>query len=334
MREPDFWWRPPSWFSSLLLPAAAIYGAVARARMLGPGADAGVPVICVGNFNLGGVGKTPTVIALTEILKEANETPFILSRGYGGRLAGPLRVDPTIHNAQDVGDEPLLLSRAAPVIVSRDRLRGAQMAREAGASVIVMDDGFQNPSLRKDLSLIVVDGRRGVGNACVFPAGPLRAPLASQVSRADALIVVGKGTQADGVAAMVAARGRPVLRARIAADRQTVAELAGASVLAFAGIGDPERYFKTLRENGIEVAATRAFPDHHPFTPSEIADLLSEAKRRSLVPLTTEKDFMRLRGIAGVNLASIKPFPVRLAVQDEESLRMLILTRIAAARES
>ncbi|MEZ5765137.1 MAG: tetraacyldisaccharide 4'-kinase [Xanthobacteraceae bacterium] len=331
MREPDFWWRPPSWFSSLLAPAAAIYGVVARARMLRPGADAGVPVICVGNFNLGGVGKTPTVIALAEILREANETPFVLSRGYGGRLSGPLRVDPAIHTAQDVGDEPLL-SRAAPVIVSRDRVRGAQMAREVGASVIVMDDGFQNPSLRKDFSLIVIDGRRGVGNACVFPAGPLRAPLASQVPRADALIVVGEGTQADGVAAMVASRGRPVLRAAIAADRKTVSELAGTSVLAFAGIGDPERYFTTLRKNGIDVAATRVFSDHHPFTPREIADLLSEAKRRSLVPLTTEKDFMRLRGVAGVDLAAIRPFPVRLAVQDEESWRALILTRIAAAK--
>lgn len=328
MREPGFWWRPPSWISSLLAPAAALYGAVARARMLGPGADAGVPVICVGNFNLGGAGKTPTVMALTDILRGANETPFVLSRGYGGRLPGPVRVDPAIHTAQDVGDEPLLLSRAAPVIVSRDRIIGARMARGAGASVIVMDDGFQNPSLRKDLSLVVIDGRRGVGNGCVFPAGPLRAPLASQVSRADALIVVGEGTQADGVAAMVAGRGRPVLRARIAADKQTVSELAGRSVLAFAGIGDPERYFATLRENGIDVAATRAFPDHHPFTSAEIAGLLDEAKRSSLVPLTTEKDYVRLRGVAGVDLAAIRPFPIRLAVQDEQGLRTLILTRI------
>lgn len=332
MREPDFWWRPPSWISALLAPAAAIYGTIARRRMLRQGADAGVPVICVGNFNLGGAGKTPTVIALAEILKDANETPFVLSRGYGGRLPGPLRVDPAIHTAQDVGDEPLLLSRAAPVIVSRDRVRGAQMARGAGASVIVMDDGFQNPSLRKDLSLIVVDGRRGVGNGCVFPAGPLRAPLASQVSRVDALIVIGEGTQADGVATMVADHGRPVLRARIAADRQAVGELAGARVLAFAGIGDPARYFATLRENGIDVAATRVFSDHHPFTSDEIAGLLAEAKRSSLVPLTTEKDYMRLRGVAGIDLGAIRPFPVRLVMQDEQALRDLILTHLAAAR--
>src|SRR6266702_4634659 len=157
-----------------------------------PGSAAGVPLICVGNPTLGGAGKTPAALAIGRFLKAAGERPFFLSRGYGGRARGPLVVDPGRHGAREVGDEPLLLARIAPTVVARARPAGAAVARARGASVIVMDDGFQNPSLAKDFAVLVLDGRRGIGNARVFPAGPLRAPLEIQLERTQALIAVGE----------------------------------------------------------------------------------------------------------------------------------------------
>jgi tetraacyldisaccharide 4'-kinase len=331
MREPAFWWRSPSWMSGALAPFGFLYGTVSGRRMLREGKRAAVPVICVGNYSLGGAGKTPTVMALVELLRRAGETPVVLSRGYGGRLAGPVRVDAAKHAAADVGDEPLLLARAAPVIVSRDRVPGADAARAAGASVIVMDDGFQNPSLRKDLSLIVIDGSRGLGNGQVFPAGPLRAPLATQVGRTDLLLVSGEGAAADAVAAQVKGEGGLVLKARIVADPGAVAGLRGSRVLAFAGIGDPQRFFATLRASGIDVAATRSFADHHPFKADEIAQLIEEARKASLTLVTTEKDLVRLRGL-DTDPASIVPFPITLAFEDEARLSEFVRMRLAEAR--
>src|SRR6266849_1029797 len=183
MREPSFWWREPAagaLVPILLAPLAAAYGAVAAARLVRPGNSAGVPVLCVGNLTVGGAGKTPTALALARMLAAAGRRPIFLSRGYGGTLAGPVHVDPKRHRAADVGDEPLLLARSAPTVVARDRVAGAAMAHATGAGSIVMDDRFQSPNLHKDLSILVVDGRRGVGNAQVFPAGPLRAPLDAQ----------------------------------------------------------------------------------------------------------------------------------------------------------
>src|SRR5271170_5688472 len=198
MREPAFWWQPGS--GALLSPLGGIYGIVAALRMQSKGRRAGVPVICLGNFTVGGAGKTPAALAVGRLLLAAHERPFFLSRGYGGRLAGPVRVDPAVHTAAAVGDEPLLLARLAPTIVARDRLAGAEAARRAGAGVIVMDDGFQNPALTKDLAILLVDGRRGIGNGRVIPAGPLRAPLETQISEADALVVVGR---TDGLGAVM-----------------------------------------------------------------------------------------------------------------------------------
>ena len=198
MREPAFWYRPSSSMSLLLSPLAAIYGAVAAHRLRREGFDAGIPVFCVGNYHVGGAGKTPTVLALVKLLRDLGETPVVLSRGYGGRLRGPVMVEPGRHLAADVGDEPLMLAQTVPVAVARERLDGLALAKSQGATVIVMDDGFQNPAIAKDASLIVIDAHRGLGNACVFPAGPLRAPLPPQIERTDALIVVGEGSAADG----------------------------------------------------------------------------------------------------------------------------------------
>ncbi|MGC1694090.1 MAG: tetraacyldisaccharide 4'-kinase, partial [Pseudolabrys sp.] len=193
MREPAFWWRKPGLLSGLLAPAAACYGAIAARRMAKAGAHAAVPVLCVGNFTHGGAGKTPTALWLAKMLEYAGEKPFCLSRGYGGSIAGPQRVDPKLDGAAQVGDEALLLARVAPTIIAHDRVAGAEAARTGGASIIVMDDGLQNPSLAKDFTLAVVDGRRGIGNGRVFPAGPLRAPLATQLARTGALLVIGDG---------------------------------------------------------------------------------------------------------------------------------------------
>ena len=336
MREPDFWYRPPSSLSLLLSPLGALYGLVAARRMRSPGFDAGVPVLCVGNYHAGGAGKTPLVLTLGRLLRELEETPVVLSRGYGGRLRGPIKVDPARHVAAEVGDEPLMLALQLPVVVARDRIGGVAPARAQGASVILMDDGFQNPAIAKDCSLIVIDGDRGIGNGGVFPAGPLRAPLRQQLACTDALIGVGDGRAADAVATAVTAQDRPVLRARLAPEPDAVARLAGRRVLAFAGIGDPARFFRTLRENGIEVTAQRAFPDHHPYSKAEIAALLAEAKRDGLTLVTTEKDLARLRhrdgdpGCAG----GIVPFTVKLEFEDPARLRRFVRDRLFQARQA
>src|ERR1700723_2728737 len=208
MREPAFWYRPPSWISRLLMPLGAVYGLVAGQRLQRQGFDAGIPVLCDGNYHAGGAGKTPTVLALAQVLRDLGETPVVLSRGYGGRLRGPIQVDPARHAAVDVGDEPLMMAGSVAVVVARDRVAGVALARSQRASVILMDDGFQNPAIVKDVSLIVIDAARGLGNASVFPAGPLRAPLKPELDRTDALIVIGEGTAAGAVAAAIAARDR------------------------------------------------------------------------------------------------------------------------------
>jgi tetraacyldisaccharide 4'-kinase len=321
--------------SLLLSPIAAIYGAIAASRMQRKGFEAGIPVFCVGNYHVGGAGKTPTVLALVKLLRDLGETPVVLSRGYGGRLRGPVMVAPDRHLAADVGDEPLMLAQTVPVAVARERLDGLALAKSQGATVIVMDDGFQNPAIAKDASLIVIDGHRGVGNACVFPAGPLRAPLPPQIDRTDALIVVGEGRAADTVAATLAARDRPVLSAHIKPDDVALASLRDKRVLAFAGIGDPDRFFRTLRSNGVEVIRQRSFADHHPFTQSEIESLLSEAKGEALIPVTTEKDMARLGG--GGDLPpwaqGIVAFPVKLEFDSALKLRRFVSDRLFRARD-
>jgi tetraacyldisaccharide 4'-kinase len=335
MREPAFWHRPSSLLSLLLMPLGALYGAIAGRRLQREGFDAGIPVLCVGNYHVGGAGKTPTVLALVKLLRELGETPVVLSRGYGGRLRGPIKVDPARHAAADVGDEPLMLARTMAVVVAHDRVGGVALARSQSASVIVMDDGFQNPAIAKDASLIVIDSDRGLGNGRVLPAGPLRAPLRPQVARTDALVIVGGGAAAEAVAADLAARGKPVLRARLAPSDASVASISGKRVLAFAGIGDPARFFGTLRASGIEIASERAFADHHPFSQGEIAALIAEAKREALTLVTTEKDFARLQAGGEVPdwARAIVPFAVTLEFADAALLRKFVTERLFKARD-
>ncbi len=334
MREPAFWYQPPSWQARLLAPAAALYGRIAARRMAAEGERAGIPVVCVGNYHVGGAGKTPTVIALVALLRELGEVPAIVSRGYGGRLKGPVAVDPARHSAADVGDEPLMMATRLPVVVARDRAAGGRFAKRHDASVVLLDDGFQNPGLVKDVSLIVIDARRGVGNAQVFPAGPLRAPLMPQMVRTDALVVVGNGTAADGVMAEIATHGGLVFRAHLAPVETHLAPLRGRRVLAFAGIGDPQRFFTTLRDNGVEVVEERIFADHHPYVAAEIGDLREAAMRQGLIVVTTEKDMARLASDPALapRIEDIAAFPVTLGFADEDGLKAFLSRRLKDAR--
>lgn len=330
MREPAFWWRKAGLASSVLAPAGLIYGGIAAKRMAMSGVDAGVPVLCVGNFTLGGAGKTPTAIMLARMLVDAGERPFCLSRGYGGDVVGPRRVDAHADIAAQVGDEALLLAHAAPTVVARDRLAGAKLAREQGAGIIVMDDGLQNSSLTKHFTLTVIDARRGVGNRCVFPAGPLRAPLAAQLAQTDALLVVGEGAGADEVIAQVRTRGLPVFHSRMIPNPAAVAALKGRNVLAFAGIGDPEKFFATALEAGIAVTERRAFPDHYRYTAEDAGELIMQAEHSGLALLTTEKDRARMTGEQALAALATRahPLPATMMVEEADRLRQLIMSKL------
>lgn len=332
MREPAFWWRPGS--GGALAPLAALYGAVAGLRMQAPGRKVGVPVICLGNLTVGGAGKTPAALMVAQFLHGAHERPFFLSRGYGGSLAGPVRVNPAVHRANDIGDEPVLLARLAPTIVARDRFAGAAFARSAGASVIVMDDGFQNPSLAKDLNIVLIDGRRGIGNGRVLPAGPLRAPLALQLDRAQALIVVGAPAGAAPVLASAEQRRIPIFHGRLEPDRAVIKAIDQRKVLAFAGIADPDKFFATLTAAGIQIAKRASFADHHQFSAAEALDLVAHAKADNLMLLTTEKDLARLTGEPELQqlAAQVSALPVRLVIDEQDRLREIVLSTVVGGR--
>jgi tetraacyldisaccharide 4'-kinase len=298
----------------------------------GKAVRAPVPVVCIGNPTIGGAGKTPTAIAVAPLLRDIATNPVFLTRGYGGRLAGPVMVA-SKHNAADVGDEPLLLARVAPTVVARDRVAGATAAVDAGADIIVMDDGFQNPSLHKDLSILVVDGRRGLGNGRVFPAGPLRAPLPGQLALAQVLLVIGAPNPAVAslMEAMAPTGPRLVTTGRLIPDPVAVAALAGARVLAFAGIGDADKFYSTLRDAGITVAATQRFDDHHCFSATEAADLIAKAEQSGLTLVTTEKDLARMVGDPALAalVARARPLPVTLDFDQPEALRDLLKAMFA-----
>lgn len=323
MRAPEFWHRSPEapgLRARLLLPASLAYDTAGRLRQrLARPVRLPLPVICAGGLTIGGAGKTPLAIALLTQLIARGRTPHALLRGYGGSTKGPLRVDATRHDAALVGDEALLLSSYAPVWVAADRPAGARAAHAAGADVVVMDDGFQNPSLAQDLSLLVVDGEAGLGNGRLLPAGPLRERPERALARAQALIVIGEGP-AGGLPEMANAHGLPVLRAALSPP-PLPPDLRRHPVVAFAGIARPAKFFTTLGAAGFDVVLTVGFPDHHRYTEREITNLRALAAARGAVLMTTEKDMVRLppawRG-------GIIALPVSLAFADPSALESLL----------
>lgn len=313
MRDPQFW-QHDGLIAKTLGPLSSFWrlGACLR-EMKTTARHPGCPVFCVGNFTVGGTGKTPTALALYDLLRAMGRTPHFVSRGYGGSIAGPHRVDPATDTARQVGDEPLLLAAQGPVWIARERILGAEMARADGADCIILDDGLQNPSLIKDCSFAVVDSHYGIGNGRVIPAGPMREPLAKGLEKIRAIILVGDRTPSfiTGLQASI-----PILRATI--EPQNGTEFSGRKVLAFAGIGRPAKFHASLQQVGAQIVETRDFPDHHMFTPAELDDLRRRAQTLGAQLVTTEKDLVRLptaqrEGINSLRVKLTFAAPARLS---------------------
>jgi tetraacyldisaccharide 4'-kinase len=325
MRAPDFWHKRDALSRILgvsLSPLGALHGlSVAMKTKQKPLYRPRARVICVGNLTAGGTGKTPIARAIVTMLNARGCKTVFLTRGYGGQSKGPLLADKTHHTARDIGDEALLLAATAPTIVARDRAAGARLADDQHADVIVMDDGFQNFAIAKDLSFMVMDGDAGFGNGRMIPAGPLREPVAQGLARADALIVMG-----DGTASLPRFSG-PALRTRLIPNAPDT--LRGKSVFAFAGIGRPEKFFATLRAMGAKIVGTQGFADHHFYSALELSGLRAAAKAGEALLVTTEKDWVRVPETERHNIIGV-PVHARF---DDASLLDSLLDRLVGARE-
>lgn len=348
LEEPSWWYgnRTNDWRANALEPVARLYAwAVQRRFKNAEPFRSDLPVICVGNFTAGGTGKTPMSLLLAELLTQLGERPAFLTRGYAGRIAGPEWVDPHRHSAIDVGDEPLLLASAAPTMICRDRPAGARaiLTREPRPTVIIMDDGLQNPSLEKDLRIAIVDGIRGIGNGRVIPAGPLRAPLQFQYAMTDAVIVNGSQPpdSDDDRQSNSGVLGRlrhrflgPVLVAE-PEPAGDISWLTDTPVIAFAGIANPQRFFSLLERLGATVLAKVVYRDHHTFTDSEAEELLARATASGAQLVTTEKDLVRMKSAGNSAIVRLRqttrPLPIRLRFEEKDLSRMTALLQAAIA---
>ncbi len=332
---PPFWWLAPDWRAWSLYPASWAYGSVARGRMeKAPRVKIDAPVICVGNFTVGGAGKTPTAIALAGAAKKAGYQPGFLSRGYRGSLRTTTLIDRSVHNARDVGDEPLLLAEKALTVTTPDRVDGAKRLLKAGIDLIIMDDGFQSAALYFDYALMVVDAGRGIGNGHVIPGGPMRAPLLDQMRNTSALLVVGDGTAADQVIRAAGRAAKPVYPAGLTVQKPR--SFSGKRVLAFAAIGNPGKFFDSLRSTGAHVVAERGFGDHHVFSDDEINDLLEIASRNQLEIITTTKDMARLkagRGRAGALVERTRVLEVNLEFEQSDVAQKIIKAAVQSHKK-
>lgn len=323
---PPFWYEKPGLKSALMTPFALVYGAVAsRAMKNAKREPIDAPVLCIGNFTVGGTGKTPTSITIAEYAIEMGLKPGFLTRGYGGAVSEPTLVDVDHHGAKYVGDEPLLLAKIAPTIVSSDRVAGAKKLLESDVDIILMDDGFQSAQLCFDFALLVVDAYRGLGNGKVIPAGPVRAPLRKQMLYVDALAVIGDGNAADKLIRIAARSAKPVYSALLKPKNAT--DFKGKACLAFAAIGHPEKFFRSLTDLKANVVQTKSYPDHHYFADDEIEELLLMAEKSNLELVTTAKDLVRLKSGHGRSqelAKKVKVLEIETAFDDRATSKVLI----------
>ena len=317
MKTPGYW-SDLNPLSLLLSPLGLLYNLGTRLNMsLHKPQKAALPVVCIGNLTAGGTGKTPTAVSIAKLMQQAKRKPFFVSRGYGGNLHNVL-VDPQHHTPQQVGDEPLLLARQAPTVVNPDRFAAAQTAAAAGAEMVIMDDGFQNPGLHKDLSFLVFDGGFGYGNGLCIPAGPLRESLPAGMKRADAVLIIGEDRHR--LAEQIAL---PVFRGQIVPVRPNFSER---RVIAFAGIGRPEKFYQSLRELNFELVETVNFPDHHFYTDTELDQLIDKAEKNSCTLITTAKDLVK---IPSRRRSFFKVLEIEVRWEDEDALAGFILHRLS-----
>lgn len=333
LKTPSFWYRREGAKAPVLehalTPLSWIYaaGRAVNQNFVQP-KYASVPVICAGNLVAGGSGKTPAAIALLELAREKKlaRNPYFLTRGYGGEVRGPVVVDYFKNTAADVGDESLLLAKTAYTVVAADRAAGAELAKDHGADLLVLDDGFQNPGLNKDVSFVVIDGMVGFGNRKLLPAGPLRESLESGIARADGFILIGKDKA--GVNEILPA-DKPVFTASVNVAEERKPDT-GKKYVAFAGLGRPEKFYHLLQSLNLDIAGWHAFPDHYRYTQEDIERLSREAREKGAILITTEKDHKRLP--TGKNESEIMSIPIRLEWDNPDALADFLAQKLAARR--